>query len=333
MAQAFQAVAQFDKSAEAGKAGNLAFDDIARFVCRHKIVPRIRLQVFNRKRHSPVVRIDSRDNGIDLLALFQNFAGMLHSTRPGNIRDMDQPVNAVFDLNECSEVSQIPHAAMNPITDMITLANGLPWILLNLLHPQTHAACSGIDAQHLDLDRIAGTHDLAGMLNALGPAHLGHMYQPFDSWFQFYESSIIGHAGDFARNTSGGRKTLLDRLPRIGQKLFVPERYALAVAIKLKHFHLHRVAYFEKLGWILQASPGHVGDMQQAIDTSEIDKRAIISQVLDLPFNDNVFFNLAKRFVFPTGIALFKHSFARQHYIRSFSIELNYLRFDLLVSQ
>ena len=137
-----------------------------------KIVPGVWFQLLDRKRHAPVFRINSGYDRIDLLAFLQHFARMLHATRPGNIGDMDEAVHTVFNFDESAEVSQIAHAAMHAIADVIPLSNCLPGILLHLLHPETDAASSWIYAQHFDFDSIARTHDFARMLDALGPAHL-----------------------------------------------------------------------------------------------------------------------------------------------------------------
>src|SRR5437899_752972 len=168
---------------------------------------------------------------------------------------MDQAVHTVFNLDESAEVGQIAHAAMYAIADVIPLSNCLPGILLHLLHPETHAASPWIYAQHLDFDSVARTHDFARVLDALGPAHLRNMHQSLDPRFQFYESSIISYARNLPRDTSGGRKALLDCFPRIGQELFVSERDTLAFAIEFENLYLHCVAYLKKLGRILNSSP------------------------------------------------------------------------------
>src|SRR6267378_3645332 len=159
------------------------------------------------------------------------------------------------------------------------------------------------------------------------------MHQSLDPGFQFYESSVIRHARNLPRDPGGGREALLDCFPRIGQKLFVTERDPLAIAIELEDLDLHRVAYLKKLGRILEASPGHIGDMQQSVNAAEIDERAIVGQILNLPFNDNLFFYLIQCVIFSTGIALFEHGLARKDDVRSLSIQLNYLGFNLLVAQ
>src|SRR5260370_9855098 len=159
------------------------------------------------------------------------------------------------------------------------------------------------------------------------------MYQSLDAGFQFYECSVISHARNFSREPGGGRKALLDCFPWIWQKLFVSERDPLAFAIEFEDLHLHCVPNLEKLGRILEASPGHISDMQQTVDGAEIDERAIVGQILNLGFHDNVFFYVVECLIFSTSIALLEHGLAREHHVRSLSIQLNYLGFNLLVSQ
>ena len=41
-----------------------------------------------------------------------------------------------------------------------------------------------------------------------------------------------------------------------------------------------------------EASPGHIGDVQQAIDSAEIDKRAVLGEVLHHAGEDRAFFQV-----------------------------------------
>ena len=41
-----------------------------------------------------------------------------------------------------------------------------------------------------------------------------------------------------------------------------------------------------------QASPRHIGDVQQAVDSAHVDKRAILGQVLDDAGKDAAFFQV-----------------------------------------
>src|SRR4029079_1974385 len=205
---------------------------------------------------------------------------------------MDQTVNAIFNLNKCTEVSKVPDAAVYACADLVTLVQRLPRILLHLLHAETDASRSWIHAEHFDLDHVARVNYLAGMLDALGQAHLGNMDEPFYTALEFYKRAVVGNARDFSRHARAHRKTFFDAGPRIRQQLLVTKRNALAFTIKLQDFHLNRVAHMKQLIRILQTSPRHVSHVQQSVHAAEIDKRAVVGEVLDLSFDDDVLFDL-----------------------------------------
>ena len=69
--------------------------------------------------------------------------------------------------------------------------------------------------------------------------------------------------------------------PRIGRELLEPERDALLVFIVLENLDLNLVADIDEIFWMSQASPGHIGDVQQAIEAAEIDEGTVLSEILD----------------------------------------------------
>src|SRR6059058_2892819 len=73
--------------------------------------------------------------------------------------------------------------------------------------------------------------------------------------------------------------------------------------------------------------------MQQSIQATQIDEGAIVGKVLNLAFNDDVFFDLLESFALATSVALLKYRLARQHDVGAFAIQLDYFRFDLTPSE
>src|SRR5690349_10828821 len=209
----------------------------------------------------------------------------------------------------------------------------LPRVLLHLLHAETDAARARIDAQHFNLDHVAGIDYLARMLHALGPAHLRNMDETFNARLELNKRTVISNACNASTHTRTNRKTFLDAGPRIGQQLLVTERHALAVTIKLQHFDLDRVADFEELIRVLKPSPRHISHVQQAIDTAEVNECTVVSQVLDLALDHDVFFDLLKRLIFPASVLLLDNGFARQHNIGPLAVELDHFGFNDLVAQ
>src|SRR6267378_6509596 len=111
---------------------------------------------------------------------------------------MDESVDAFFNFNERSEVSEVTHSAMNSGPDLIPLAERLPRIVLHLLHAQTNAPSLGINTKDLDFNGITGAHDLARMLDALRPTHLRNMHETFDARLQLNKRPIVSDTCDFS---------------------------------------------------------------------------------------------------------------------------------------
>src|SRR5215472_1820419 len=148
---------------------------------------------------------------------------MLDPARPGNIRNMDQPVNSIFNLNEGAEVSQISHPAMHSGAYLIAVAQGVPGVLLHLFHAEADAPSLWIDAQHLYVDQIAGVYDLARVLDPFRPAHFGDMDQAFNTRLEFHEGTIIRNAGNAAVNACMQWEPLFHTFPWIRKQLLVSE--------------------------------------------------------------------------------------------------------------
>src|SRR5215831_9128811 len=127
---------------------------------RHEIIPGVRFKVFDRQRHASVLRIQGSNDGLDLLTFLQHLARMLDATRPRNIRNVNQTIDAVFDLDKRAKVSKIADAPMYSAADLITFSDGPPGILLDLLHAQTDPVRPGIDAEDFHFDGIAGPDQL-----------------------------------------------------------------------------------------------------------------------------------------------------------------------------
>ena len=159
----------------------------------------------------------------------------------------------------------------------------------DLLEAEADAALLRIDVEHHDLDLLAGRDDLAGMDVLLGPGHLGDMDQALDARLQLHEGAVVGDVGDAAGELGAGRVFELDALPRIGLELLHAERDALGLRVEADDLHLDVLADIQRLGRMVDAPPGDVGDVQQAVDAAEIDEGAVIGDVLHDAVEDLAF--------------------------------------------
>ncbi len=81
--------------------------------------------------------------------------------------------------------------------------------------------------------------------------------------------------------------------------------------VDLDDLDLHLLADSEHLGRVVDAAPGDVGDMQQAVNTAEIDECAVIGDVLHNAVDHLTFFKVGDEFGAGLGTGLFEHGAAR----------------------
>src|SRR5262249_44536989 len=78
----------------------------------------------------------------------------------------------------------------------------------------------------------------------------------------------------------------LDAIPWIGEFLLEAEADALFLAIDVENNDVDILADFEDFGRMANAAPTHIGDMEQTVDTVEVDEGAEIRDVLDRALAD-----------------------------------------------
>src|SRR5690606_33363237 len=70
---------------------------------------------------------------------------------------------------------------------------------------------------------------------------------------------------------------------------------AFALAVNLEHLHLDGFVDLDGFARVLDTAPGHVRNVQQAVDTAKVNKRAEISDVLDHAVANLAFFDFAEQ--------------------------------------
>ena len=157
----------------------------------------------------------------------------------------------------------------------------LPGVVLGLLEAEADAPLLRVDLEDLHLDLLAGRDDLAGVDVLLGPAHLGDVDQALHPRLELHERAVVGDVGHGALEARATGYFASMAGPRVGLQLLHAEADALRLRVDADDLHLHRVADVEDLAEVVDAAPGHVGDVQQAVDAAEVDEGAVVGDVLD----------------------------------------------------
>ena len=118
---------------------------------------------------------------------------------PAHVADVQQAVDAFLDLDEGAVVGEVADRARRPScpadTCSATLSQGLAWVCfmpseiscLSLLMPRT---TTSILSPML--------HQLAGMVDPLGPAHLADVDQALDALLELDEGAVAHDVDDLA---------------------------------------------------------------------------------------------------------------------------------------
>src|SRR5687768_10271308 len=119
--------------------------------------------------------------------------------------------------------------------------------------------------------------------------------------------------------------------PRVFAQLLHAERYAILLLVELEYFSRHFVANADDFGRMFHSPPCEIGDMQQAIYTSQIHERAVIGDVLDNTLYHGAFCQICKQSLAVRTLAFFQNRPTGYNHIVTLAIELDDLEFHLLV--
>ena len=174
---------------------------------------------------------------------------------------------------------------------------------------------------------------LPGMHVLLGPRHFRDVDQTLDAGLEFDEGAVVGDVGDAALEAGADRIFRLDALPRIVEQLLHAERDAVGLVVDLDDLDLDLLADVEHLGRVIDAPPGDVGDVQEAVDAAEVDEGAVIGDVLDRAVDDLTLFEVLHQLLALLGARLFQDGAARDHDVAAPAIHLEDLERLRIVHQ
>src|SRR5690606_22560616 len=113
--------------------------------------------------------------------------------------------------------------ALDLVALLVHRGEGLPRVGGDLLDGQRNAATLRVHAQDHDLDLVTDLHHLGRVDVLVGPVHLGHVHQAFDTRLDLDERAVVGDVGDLAEHAGVGRVAAGDVVPRILAQLLQAE--------------------------------------------------------------------------------------------------------------
>lgn len=328
MDETFDTGFEFNEGAEVGEFFHNALPDGAFTVaCGDVSAPRIGVEIFDGEGEALVLLVDVCDDGFDFLAFFKHFGGVFHALNPRDIGDMDKAVDAFFDTDKDTEVGDIADLANDLATEWVFFFELAPGVGFNLFHTEADTTVVDVDIEDNGFDHLADVDDLGGVFDAFGPGHFGDMDKTFDTFFDLDERAVIGEANDFASDAGSGGIASFGVVPWIFGDLFETEGNAFGVGVKLEDFDFDLIADVEAFGGVVDASPGHVGDVKEAVDATEVDESAVVGDVFDLTVEDLAFLEFIEGVLFERFAFFFEESASGEDDIGAFFVELDDFEF------
>ncbi len=194
---------------------------------------------------------------------------------------MQEAIDALFNLHEGAVGSQIAHTTLNHSTHRVVIINHVPRIALGLLHAQRNFHLLVVDLQDNNFNLVANRNQLAGVVDALGPGHFRNMHQALDTFFELHEGSIGHHVDNAALEGLALGITLFNTIPRGGGFLLETQGDSLPIEIHLEHDDLKFLVHLHHLAGVIHAAPGHISDVQEAVNAAKVHEHTKLGNVLD----------------------------------------------------
>ncbi len=156
------------------------------------------------------------------------------------------------------------------------------------------------------------------------------MHQAFHARLDLDEAAVVGDVADLAEHAGRIRVATGDVVPRILAQLLEAQRHAVTLAVELEHAHLQLGTDFHHLGRVTDALPRHVGDVQQTVDAAEVDKRAVVGEVLDHTRQDRAFDQALHQLLALLGVLALDNRATGNDHVVALAVELDDLELELL---
>src|SRR6476469_3171514 len=289
-------------------------------VCHH--FPGIGGELLDAGREALIFDVHAKHSGFDDVALFIQFRWVFDLLGPVQIGNMHKPVNTFFDADKNPEVGDVAHRSFDNTVDGIFFLRGFPRIRHDLFEPEGNSSVTSIDIKYHHFYLLADLKNFRGMSHLAGPRHLGNVHQALYAALQLDESAIVHDADHLSLHASADRIFLRHGMPGVRSELFHPERDTLFFRVEFKHDDLDFFSYLDDFRGMIDAPPGHIADMENAVDAAEIDKRSITGDVFNRAFeNDPLFENLQNLLLERLSLS-FKQRAPGYHDVTAASVEL-----------
>ncbi len=187
-----------------------------------------------------------------------------------------------------------------------------------------------VDPKHHHVNFVTDAHQFTWVIDSASPRHFTDVNKPFDPIFQLDEGTVGQHVDHFALDCGIHRILFANVVPRAFAFLLQAQSDLFFFVVDVQDHDFDLVVDLHHFCWVTNTSPAHVGDMQQTVDSAEVNKRTEIGDILDCSFA-----KIANGEYFQQLLLLFFSSFfdqatTRNNDVFSSFVDLQDLTFDVV---
>ena len=279
--EAFYAILQLDN-------GTLVqeFDDstlVDRILSEYGLeyVPGVLLQLLVAERETTVNLVNLQYANVDDLAYLGELIGVLNLLGPAQVADVDEAVNTFLNLNEYAEVGEVANLSGVLAADGVLGFDGLPGIVLQLLDAQRHLALVAIQSQDNCLYLVTNLHEVLSAAQVLAPRHFANVDKTLYTGSNLNECTVVGHNHNLTLNAVAYLQLAIQSIPGMRSELLQTESDTLLLVVEVQDNNVDLLVELNNLAGIAYAAPAQVGDVDQTVNTAQVNEYTVRSDVLD----------------------------------------------------
>src|SRR5207302_4718402 len=96
--------------------------------------------------------------------------------------------------------------------------------------------------------------------------------------------------------------------------------------IVLEDNDLDLVSHLQHFGRMLNAAPRHISDVEQAVESAQVDERAVVGDIFDGAFEDHAFFEHLECLFLQASTLALEYAAPRDHHVSACAVELEDLK-------
>ena len=167
----------------------------------------------------------------------------------------------------------------------------------------------------------------------LAPRHFRNVDETFNASSDFYECTVVSHNNNLTSYLVTNLEFFAESIPGVGSELLEAESDTLLSFIEVEDNNIELLIEFNDFLRIVYAAPREVCDVNETVNTAEVDEYTVRSDVLNSTFEHLTLLELRNDFLLLGFEFCFDKSLVRNNNVLEFLVDLNDLEFHCLTNE